>query len=305
MYRPSRRMFIRQSALAVGALLPGPFIFGSKKKAPLLSFSTLGCPDWAFEQIIQFAVTHGYAGLELRGIQRELDLTKCREFNSAQSRASSLRMMEENQLHFVGLGSSATLHFPEGNERQKNLDEGRRFIDLANDLKCPYVRVFPNNFPKDQEKEATFELVSKGLLTLAAHAKGSGVSVLLETHGDFVRIADIEKVMQSAAHPKVGIIWDITNMWTITKESPAAAYQQLNKYIRHTHIKDAVVREGKIQYTLLGKGEVPIFEAIDILLQGGYGGYYSFEWEKLWHPELAEPGIALADYPQAIKLHVK
>jgi hypothetical protein len=33
----------------------------------------------------------------------------------------------------------------------------------------------------------------------------------------------------------------------------------------------------------------------------GYKGYYSFEWEKLWHPEIAEPAIALAHYPGAMK----
>ena len=25
----------------------------------------------------------------------------------------------------------------------------------------------------------------------------------------------------------------------------------------------------------------------------GYDGWYTFEWEKRWHPELAEPEIAL------------
>jgi len=53
----------------------------------------------------------------------------------------------------------------------------------------------------------------------------------------------------------------------------------------------------------MGKGEVPIFEAIDILHKNNYSGYYSFEWEKLWHPEIDEPEIALADYPKAMKQH--
>ena len=56
--------------------------------------------------------------------------------------------------------------------------------------------------------------------------------------------------------------------------------------------------DGKIHYVLLGQGEVPIFAAIDVLQNGGYKGYYSFEWEKLWHPEIADPEIALADYPR-------
>ena len=185
------------------------------------------------------------------------------------------------------------------------MDEGRRFIDLAQDLKCPYIRVFPNNFAKDKDRNATMDLIINGLLELGDHAKGSGVSVLIESHGDLIRSDDLEKIMQSAEHENVGMIWDITNMWTITKEAPVLVYNKLKKYIRHTHIKDARMVDGKIQYTLMGKGEVPVFEAIDALSKGGYKGYYSFEWEKLWHPEIEEPAIALADYPKVMKRHFR
>lgn len=304
MNHSSRREFLHHSAVLLATVLAGSS-FSKRKYSPLLSFSTLGCPDWTFRQIVDFAAKHKYVGLEIRGIQRQLDLTKCTEFSTSQSRTDSLKMMQDKGLQFVDLGSSATLHFAEGEERRKNVDEGKRFIDLANDLKCPYIRVFPNNFQKDQEKKATMELISKGLLELADHAKGSGVAVLMESHGDFVKIEDLEKVMQLAGHPQVGLIWDITNMWTITKESPALAYEKLKIYIRHTHIKNAKLTEGKIQYTLLDKGDVPIFEAIDILAKDGYKGFYSFEWEKLWHPEIAEPEIALADYAVAMKQHFK
>ncbi len=94
-------------------------------------------------------------------------------------------------------------------------------------------------------------------------------------------------------------------MWTATKESPEEAYNKLKKYIRHTHIKDANLVQGKLAYTLLGQGDVPVFKAIDTLAKSGYKGYYSFEWEKMWHPEIAEPEIALAHYPKAMKKHFK
>jgi hypothetical protein len=51
------------------------------------------------------------------------------------------------------------------------------------------------------------------------------------------------------------------------------------------------------------EGEVPIFEAIDLLAKGGYKGYYSFEWEKLWHPELEAPELAIADYAKVMAEH--
>lgn len=299
----TRRKFLQTSSV----ILATSFIttnFEVKKNNPLLAFSTLGCPGWSFEKITDFAVQHGYKGIELRGILRELDLTKCKEF-SKENISATLTIMKEKGLHFVDLGSSATLHFVDAAVRKKNLDEAKRFIDLAQQINCPYIRVFPNIFPKDQDKNATMDLIAKGLLELGDHAKGSNVTVLTETHGDLVKSDDIKKVMELAEHKHVGLVWDVTNMWTITKESPAEVYKKIKKYIRHTHIKDAKLADGKIQYTLLGQGEVPIFEAIDALSNGGYKGYYSFEWEKLWHPEIAEPEIAFADYAKVMKQHFK
>jgi sugar phosphate isomerase/epimerase len=298
----NRRQFLQTSAVLFATAMVGAS-FREKNKQPLLAFSTLGCPDWTFQKITDFAVQQGYTGIEVRGIQRQVDLVKRNEFSSAANIAATMKIMNEKGLHFVDLGSSATLHFAETAERKKNLEEGRRFIDLAQQLNCPNVRVFPSNFIKEQTKEQTIDLIVKGLLELGEHAKGSNVKVLVESHGDLVYTDDLEKVMQAAQHTNVGMIWDVTNMWTITKENPANVYQRLKKYIHHTHIKDAKLVNGKPQYVLLGKGDVPIFKAIDILSKDGYRGYYSFEWEKLWHPEIAEPEIALADYPTVMKKH--
>lgn len=300
MHYTTRREFLQTSALALGAFfITSSFVTGKKER--LLSFSTLGCPDWSFSQIISFAAKHGYKGIEVRGLQRQMDLPQCPEFSTAESIKATTQLMKENNLRFVGLGSSATLHFAEAEERQKNLDDGRRFIDLAEKISCPYVRVFPNKFPEGQDKQVTIDLIIKGLLELGEYAKKRNVTVLMETHGDVVWIADLEKIMSAAEHTHVGLVWDVSNMWTVTKEPVQGAYQRLKKYIRHTHIKDATLIDGKPQYKLLGRGEVPIFDAIDVLDKDGYKGFYSFEWEKMWHPEIEEPEIALADYPLAMK----
>ena len=76
----SRRTFLKTASLV-------PFAFKSyttnlSKVKPLLSFSTLGCPDWTFEKVLDFAAANNYSGIELRGIQRELDLTKRPEFDT-------------------------------------------------------------------------------------------------------------------------------------------------------------------------------------------------------------------------------
>jgi sugar phosphate isomerase/epimerase len=296
----TRKEFLQTSAMLLAAAYAGKNFNFKKEKYPL-AFTTLGCPDWDFAKITDFAVKHDYSGIELRGLKRQLDLPKCPEFSSEKSRQATMKIMTEKKLKFVDLGSSCTLHFSDGAEREKNLVDGKVFIDLAQQINCPYVRVYPNLLPKDQDKDRTMEFISRGLTDLGAYAKASGVKVLMETHGDLVWTHDIDKIMQDADHPNVGLVWDITNMWTITKEPPSEVYRILKRYIHHTHIKDAKLVDGKVQYVRLGQGEVPLTEAINALVRGGYKGYYSFEWEKLWHPELEDPETALAYYPVAMK----
>ncbi|HWA35469.1 MAG TPA: sugar phosphate isomerase/epimerase family protein [Cyclobacteriaceae bacterium] len=300
LHTTSRRKFLQTAATFAAAATTG-FTFKDDKK--LLAFSTLGCPEWTLKQIVDFATRHNYKGIEVRGILKQMDLPLCPDF-SKENIPSTLRMMSDNGLSFVNLGSSVVLHLPDGAERKKNFDDAKRFIDLAQQLKCPYIRVFPNIFPKDQEKSATMDLMAKGLLELGDYAKNSNVTVLTESHGDLVYADDLEKVMKAAEHPHVGMIWDVCNMWIKTKESPKLVYSKLKKYIHHTHIKNAKLDGDKINYTFIRQGDVPVFEAVDLLKKGGYKGYYCFEWEKLWHPELEAPELAFADYTDVMSKYL-
>jgi sugar phosphate isomerase/epimerase len=302
MKKYSRSVFLQNTGGLLALAMAGS-AFDLKQHKPLLSFSTLGCPDWSFEKIVNFASANSYDGLEIRTIQRQLDLPACSEFSSPEKIATTRSFVKDKGLKIVNIGASSSLHHSDITERKKNIDEAKRFIDLAEQLKCPYIRVFPNDFPADQQRNATIDLIVKGLLELGDYAKGSDVSVLMESHGQVVKSDDLETILRAAEHTNVGLVWDIVNMWTVTKEPPGEVYQKLKKYIRHIHIKDVKMVKGKEQYTLLGKGEAPVFEGIDALNKGGYKGYYSFEWEKLWHPEIAEPETALADYPKKMLGH--
>ena len=97
------------------------------------------------------------------------------------------------------------------------------------------------------------------------------------------------------------MIWDIVNMWVVTKEPPAVVYPKLRPYIRHVHLKDIVYEGDKFRYVLFGKGQAPVKDAMALLNKGKYNGYYSFEWEKRWHPEIEAPEEALAAYPAAFR----
>jgi sugar phosphate isomerase/epimerase len=294
----TRRAFLETSAglMALAALNP---LFKENKKTEKLAFSTLGCPDWSLKQIVDCSVENGYKGFEIRGLAGEMDLPKCPEFNKTNLPAS-LRLIKDNDIKIINLGSSVNLHFAQEDKRKSNLDDAKRFIDLAEQLECPFVRVFPDDLPPDQTVEQTLDLIISGLVTLGEYAKGSNVSILLESHGKVVYKDMLLKIMAGANHPKVGLIWDFFNMWVVTKESPKEVFDTLGKFIKHVHIKDANLVDGKPAYCLIGQGVAPLREAMDSLKRSNYKGYYSFEWEKKWHPEIQDPEIAFPHFAKEI-----
>jgi sugar phosphate isomerase/epimerase len=287
----TRREFLKQSS---GLFALSAFDF-SKTTKPLLSFSTLGCPAWDFTQVLQYAQANHYAGIEIRGVKGDLDLPNNPIF-SATNMGATRRQVADAGLKIVNLGSSANMHFLDSTKRQNNLDEAKKYIELASQLGCPFIRVFPNDLPKDQPENETVDAIIRALQELGDFAKNTGVKVLLESHGKVIKSDMLLHIMKSAHHTQVGLVWDFFNMWSVTQEPPAQVYQVLKKYILHTHIKDAILSGSGEKYTLLGQGNAPVQEALHALKTGGYSGYYSFEWEKHWHPEIEDPEIAIPHY---------
>lgn len=300
---PVTRRFVLKSSLGgLAAVMLTPSVTLADRK-PNLSFSTLGCPAWSLATILKTAVSNGYQGVEFRGLMGELDLPKCPEFSTPARIIETHRQFADQGVRIINVGSSAQLHHANPAKRSQHLADARRFIDLAQQLDCPFVRVFPDQLPPGQPRDLTLRLIGEGLLELGDYAKPRSVTVLLESHGELTRSDLLLPIMTAAEHPHVGLSWDVFNMWADSHESPVDVYQKLKKYIRHTHIKDARLEGGKHRYVAVGQGEAPLREAIGALVAGGYEGYYSFEWEKLWHPEIDAPEQVIPQYPAAMKAY--
>jgi sugar phosphate isomerase/epimerase len=173
--------------------------------------------------------------------------------------------------------------------------ETRRFIDLASAMGTPYVRVFGNEYPKGMERKAVLEYIGAGLRELGEYGRPRNVSVIIESHGQFTDSPTLLELMRLADSPNVAILWDAHHTY-VGGEQPEATVAALGKYIRHTHLKDSVPDGKDRKYVLTGTGEVPVKRQVAALARIGYRGYYSFEWEKRWHPEIAEPEVAFAQY---------
>ncbi len=293
----SRRTFLGGLAAAAGA----PALVRAMGEGPRfpIAFSTLGCPKWPWAKVLEQAARLGYAAIELRGIEGQMDLTKRPELTGG-GLAQTKTDLAALGLLISDLGASARMHESDPAKRAAQIDEARRFIDLAHQLNTPYVRVFGDEIPKGEEKKAVMERVVAGLRELAGHARGSGVTVILESHGDFTDSATLQELMRRAGMG-VGLLWDTHHTFVAGREQPADTFKALRPYIRHTHIKDSRPEGSGVRYVLPGAGTVPIREIVGVLARGGYKGYYCFEWEKAWHPDIEEPEVAFPLYADVMR----
>ena len=294
--RATRRVFL--TTLSAGLAAPALLRARPSKRYPI-AFSTLGCPAWSWKTILEQADQLGYSALELRGVAGEMDLTKVPEL--AGSRLADTRKdLAALGLVISDLGASSRMHEKDPTVRQAQFDEGRRFIDLAHAMDVKYVRMFGDKFPEGEPREDVMKRVADGFRQMAAHAKAAGVVVLQESHGDFTRSRDLVEIQTAVGSPGFALLWDAHHTFVAGHEAPADTYAALGRYVRHTHLKDSKPEGTDRRYVLTGTGEVPVKEQVAVLAKAGYTGYYCYEWEKKWHPEIEEPEVAFPHYARTM-----
>ncbi|MBS1832914.1 MAG: sugar phosphate isomerase/epimerase [Acidobacteria bacterium] len=289
----------RRSFVAGAAAVAFPAILTAKdssKRLPL-AVSTLGCPKWDWKTIVKNASENGYSALELRGVLNQMDLPKVPELSGTQL-AGTLRELDSMGLKVSDLGASAQMHEPDPKKHAAYMDEARRFIDLAHAMKVPYVRVFPNQLVKGEEKAVTMARIEKGLKELGDYAKPAKVTVIVESHGEFTNKDLLAPLMNVSKN--VAFLWD-THHTIVAGEKPEVTWATLGKYTRHVHLKDSVPDgKGGRRYVLTGTGAIPVKETVALLQKNGYKGYYCYEWEKRWHPEIEDPEIAFPHFAKTM-----
>jgi sugar phosphate isomerase/epimerase len=293
----SRRELL--GTLAASLAAPGLLRAKGRGRRLPIAFSTLGCPGWTWPTVLEQADRLGYAGVELRGIQGDMDLTKRPELTGAGLKQTR-RDLEARGIVVTDLGASAHMHEKDPALRAAQLDDGRRFIDLAHALGVPYVRMFGDKMPPDEPKEDALKRIVDGFQQMAAYAKPAGVTVLIESHGDFTHSSDLQTIIEGVGSPAFALLWDAHHTFVAGGEAPADTYQRLGRYMRHTHLKDSKPEGSDRRYVLTGTGAVPVKEQVRVLATNGYKGFYCYEWEKKWHPEIEEPEVAFPNYAKVM-----
>lgn len=260
-----------------------------------LAFSTLACPEWPPELVIDKAAAFGYDALEWRGG----DAGHVPPALPAQRLADLRRQQDSAGLQALAVTAYTSFVSDSESERQAALDHLREHCDIAAVMGAEFVRAFLNeNQPVADEPARYFDRLAASLLRAADYAASVGVVIAIEPHDEFIHSAVIAALLDKIPHPALGVIWDVGNTYT-AGENLDDGLHHLSSRLCYVQVKDGRGRGPTWQLALLGAGEAPVPEAIRRLVAAGYDGAFSFEWERAWHPEIDPAETAL---PAALRV---
>jgi sugar phosphate isomerase/epimerase len=260
---------------------------------PPLAFSTLACPDWDAETVIERAAAFGYDAIEWRGgadgtVRSSWPIRRRREVRDAVERAG---------LRSVAVTSYPNLISGDPVERARSVAEIVDHVILAADLGAPSVRVFVGVRDDDAPDAVLLGRAVDGLKHVLPGCPASGVGLAIEPHDDHVRAQAVRPILDALPDPWLGVVWDIANAWA-AGEPPEIGLAAYAGRIRYVQVKDGIGRGDTWRLCALGEGEIPLEAALGGLIawcgrNGAAVPTISVEWERAWHPDLAPAEVAL------------
>lgn len=293
MHKQSRRDFLQTSLAAAASIryaiaCESNSVFAQKGTNPALGGGgfRLGlvtynlAKDWDIPAIIKNCEQTGFEAVELRTTHKH----GVEPAMSNEQRAEVKARFAGTKVRLLSLGTVCEFHSPDQATVRKNIDECKRFIELAQDIGALGVKVRPNGIPKEVPEAQTMAQIGAALRECGDAAKSAGVEIWVEVHGkDSCHPPRMAKMMEAAGHSHVGICWN-SNPEDLMNGSIKESFAMLKPYLRSSHINE------------LWKPEYPWRELFGLMKSAGYNRYCLAEI-----PETTDP-IRLMRYYRALWL---
>ncbi|MCX6625408.1 MAG: TIM barrel protein [Acidobacteria bacterium] len=268
----NRRNFLQTTAAGGALTRLSPAVAAASALTPGFH---LGCvtynlfPNADLDTVILMLQTAGFEGVELRttnkhGVEPSLD---------APSRAAVRKKFEASKVRLYSYGTTCEFHSPDPAIRQKQVEIGKQFVDLAVDTGAAGIKVRPNGFPKELTREQTIGNISAALRQLGDYAGGKKIGVWLEIHGRGTNDPAVcAAIMKATNHPAVGLCWN-SNDEEVENGSVRHNFELVRPWIRHVHINE------------LSKTVYPYRELFSLLREANYQGFTLCECQESKEPE--------------------
>ena len=277
---------------------------GQAVRRMTFAFSTVSCPTWDFETICARAKEYGYEGVEIRGFLNESLLTAANIFHSDPAKVRAL--FAYHGVEIACLASSVSMTGHKKKDRAA-AEDTRRFIDAAASVGCAIVKIFDTQIEPgglvdptrlgNHSRAHAATAFGDWILPLGDYAAARDVTLVVEGALSFRSAKEMWMILDRLSHPSIACCWDVFNA-ALIGESPYISVPTLNSRIQYAQVQDATIGPLGATYTKLGDGNVPVQKFLTRLMGIGYDGWVTFEWQKAWLPNIAEPEEVL---PHAIQ----
>jgi sugar phosphate isomerase/epimerase len=259
-----------------------------------LSFSTLACPAWSLDQILDTA-RQLQLGVDFRGLGPALDVSTLPEFTANLN--TTLARFRQAGVATPCFSTSIKLITPKADEWQKFLDEAQRYAELAGKAGATMLRIFGGNIPKEMTRDDAAVLGRRHLRQLVKVMQPFGVHPVLETHDDWSTSTQVLPLLEGTTPAEVGVLWDIEHPH-VRGEPLDVTLTAFAERLQYVHVKDALKDHSM---TLLGQGAVPVAEAVRTIRGSGYAGWFCYEGEKRWQPNGPEPEVSIPQFASYLR----
>lgn len=165
---------------------------------------------------------------------------------------------------------------PAGAERDKQIASVKQWIDNAEILGAPVIRIFSGNAKRGQSTEEAHRLAVSGMEECCEYAGKHGITLALENHGGLTETADgLLALVRDVKSPWFGVNMDTGNFRT---EDVYGDLAKIAPYTVNVQVKVVIAPKG-------GKRERSDFGRLaKILRESGYRGYVALEFEEKGNP---------------------
>jgi sugar phosphate isomerase/epimerase len=269
-----------------------------------IAFSTISCPAYRADQMCRAAQEYGYDAVELYALEGERLTVPMIEQRLPELR----RTFQDAGVPICSLNSWGQFSMADAEARAAMERQVTRALELAVELDCPQVKTFGGALPKEIPPAEVFDYVAEHVGRIARRGEELGVRLLLETHDGFSPSAHVRAILDRVPSSGFAALWDVHHPYRMG-ESPAQVDAALGARVGHMHVKDCVRAApgaDKWDFVLLGEGELAsqVQQAIAFMARRGFDGYVSVDWEKQWHPEIADPEVALPHFARTLRQYL-
>lgn len=275
-----------------------------------IAFSTISCPAYTAEQMCRAAAEYGYDAVELYALEGDRLTVQVIEARLEELR----RTFRAAGVTLCSLNSWGQFSMADPAARAAMERQVIRALELAAELDCPQVKTFGGALPKEVPPETVFAYVAEHIGRIARRGEALGVRLLLETHDGFSPSGHVRAILDGVSSPAFAALWDVHHPFRMG-ETPEQVDATIGARVAHMHVKDCVRAGGAgdtsgsapgaeaWDYVLLGEGELAphVRQAMALMARRGFAGYVSVDWEKQWHPEIADPEVALPHFARVLR----